>query len=156
MLVVDVDPRLDSGAACDIRGTADRERGFLLLHNRSVVSYAPGVLTHPLPDPLVELIARRFRALGEPLRIRLVEHLLEGEATVQELVEATGAGQQNVSKHLGLLRDAGIVARRKQGTFAHYRIVDPTVATLCEQVCGSVERHLGELGELVGRARTPQ
>ena len=80
--------------------------------------------THPLPESLIDLVAQRFRALGEPLRIRLLEHLIEGEASVQELVTATGAGQQNVSKHLGVLLHAGIVGRRKQGTFVYHRIVD--------------------------------
>jgi DNA-binding transcriptional ArsR family regulator len=104
---------------------------------------------HPLPQPVVELVAQRFRALGEPLRIRLVERLMDGEASVQELVAATGAGQQNVSKHLGVLLHAGIVGRRKQGTFVYYRIVDDVVYNLCEQVCSSLERQHAELGELL-------
>ena len=57
-------------------------------------------MPHPIPDPLVELIARRFRAMSEPMRIRLLDRLREGEATVAELTEALGASQQNVSKHL--------------------------------------------------------
>ncbi len=69
-------------------------------------------LSHPLPDQVVELIAGRFRLLGEPMRIRLLERLREGEATVGELVEATGAGQQNVSKHLGVLLQGSVVSRR--------------------------------------------
>jgi len=101
---------------------------------------------HPLSEPVLELVAQRFRALGEPLRIRLVEHLMEGEASVQELVGATGAGQQNVSKHLRVLLHAGIVGRRKQGTFAYYRIVDDVVYRLCEQICDSLERQHQELG----------
>ena len=105
-------------------------------------------VTHPLPEPVVDLVARRFRALGEPLRIRLLEHLIDGEASVQELVTATGAGQQNVSKHLGVLLNAGIVGRRKQGTFVYYRIVDEVVFDLCAQVCASLERQHAELGAL--------
>ena len=101
-------------------------------------------LPHPLPDPVVELIARRFRALGDPLRIRLVERLMEGEATVQQLVAASGGGQQNVSKHLGVLAHAGVVARRKEGTFVYYRIADEVVFSLCEQVCASLEREAEE------------
>jgi DNA-binding transcriptional ArsR family regulator len=104
---------------------------------------------HPLPDPVTELVAQRFRALGEPLRIRLIERLMEGEASVQDLVAATGAGQQNVSKHLGVLLHAGIVGRRKQGTFVYYRIVDEVVYGLCEQVCASLERQHAALGELL-------
>jgi DNA-binding transcriptional ArsR family regulator len=104
--------------------------------------------SHPLPEPVVELVASRFRALGDPLRIRLVEQLMEGEASVRELVAATGAGQQNVSKHLGVLLHAGIVGRRKQGTFVYYSLVDGTVRDLCEQVCGSLERQHMELAAL--------
>jgi DNA-binding transcriptional ArsR family regulator len=105
--------------------------------------------THPLPESVIDLVAQRFRALGEPLRIRLLEHLMDGEVSVQELVTATGAGQQNVSKHLGVLLHAGIVGRRKQGTFVYYRIVDEAVFDLCRQVCTSIERHHRELGELL-------
>jgi DNA-binding transcriptional ArsR family regulator len=111
---------------------------------------------HPLPEPVIELVAQRFRALGEPLRIRLLEHLMEGEASVQELVTATDAGQQNVSKHLGVLLHAGIVGRRKQGTFVYYRIVDEVVFSLCEQVCASLERQHAELGQLLATTRTAE
>jgi DNA-binding transcriptional ArsR family regulator len=112
-------------------------------------------LTHPLPEPVVDLVARRFRALGEPLRIRLVEQLMDGESSVQELVAATGAGQQNVSKHLGVLLHAGVVGRRKQGTFVYYRIVDEVVFDLCRQVCDSIERQHREVGELLATAVGP-
>lgn len=106
-------------------------------------------LPHPLPDPLVELIARRFRVIGEPMRIRLLDRLREGDASVQELTEATGASQQNVSKHLGTLHDAGIVARRKEGTRTVYSIADVSVIDLCEHVCGSLQRQHAELGDLL-------
>jgi DNA-binding transcriptional ArsR family regulator len=109
-------------------------------------------LTHPLPDPVVELIAKRFRVLGEPIRIRLLERLRRGEATVAELTAVTGASQQNVSKHLGILLEAGIVSRRKQGTASVYRISDEGVFQLCEQVCGTIERQLAELGGLLAKA----
>ncbi|HUK95189.1 MAG TPA: metalloregulator ArsR/SmtB family transcription factor [Gaiellaceae bacterium] len=104
---------------------------------------------HPLPDDLVELIARRFRAIGEPMRIRLLDHLRDGEATVGELSEATAATQQNVSKHLSVLADAGILGRRKDGNRVYYRIVDEGVLSLCEEVCGSVQQQLRALNELV-------
>jgi DNA-binding transcriptional ArsR family regulator len=104
---------------------------------------------HPLPAPLVELIAERFRVLGEPMRITLLDTLREGEATVQELEEATGASQQNVSKHLGVLLRAGIVARRKEGNFAVYSIADEAIFSLCEQVCGGLQRQVSELDALL-------
>jgi DNA-binding transcriptional ArsR family regulator len=105
-------------------------------------------IAHPLPSPVVDLVAQRFRALGDPLRIRLVERMMDGEASVQELVAATGGGQQNVSKHLGVLLHAGIVGRRKEGTFVYYRIVDEVVFDLCAQVCTSLERQHAALAAL--------
>jgi DNA-binding transcriptional ArsR family regulator len=109
-------------------------------------------LPHPLPDDLVELIARRFRAIGEPMRIRLLDQLREGEATVGELSEALAASQQNVSKHLAVLADAGILGRRKEGNRVYYRIVDEGVFALCEAVCGSIQEQLRTLSELVAGA----
>ena len=79
------------------------------------------ILPHPVPNDLVELIARRFRVIGEPMRIRLLDRLRDGEATVNELTEALDASQQNVSKHLAVLADVGIVGRRKDGNHVYYR-----------------------------------
>ena len=106
-------------------------------------------IPHPLPGPLVELIAARFRVLGEPMRIRLLDRLRDGDATVLELQEAVGASQQNVSKHLGVLLNAGIVSRSKQGTSSLYSIADPVVFELCEQVCGGLRRQVSELDALL-------
>ena len=83
------------------------------------------------------------------MRITLLDTLREGEATVQELQEATGASQQNVSKHLGVLLRSGIVARRKEGNFSRYSIADEGVFDLCEQVCGGLRRQLDELDSLL-------
>ncbi len=102
------------------------------------------LLPHPLSDQLAELIAQQFRVLGEPMRIKLLDALREGEATVQDLQEATGASQQNVSKHLGVLLTAGLVSRAKDGNFSRYSIADDSVFGLCEQVCGRLRRQLDE------------
>jgi DNA-binding transcriptional ArsR family regulator len=110
-------------------------------------------LPRPLPPELVERVAERFRVLGEPMRIRLLDALREGEASVRELQEATGASQQNVSQHLGVLLRSGIVDRRKQGNFSVYSIADPTVFALCEEVCGGLRRQLDELGALLEGGR---
>ncbi len=110
-------------------------------------------LSHPLPDQVVELIAQRFRVLGEPIRIRLLERLRESEATVGELVESTGTTQQNVSKHLGVLHQAGLVGRRKEGTASYYSLADEGVFKLCEDVCDSIERQLDELGDVLAASR---
>ena len=109
-------------------------------------------VSHPLPDDLVELIADRFKALSEPTRIKLLDRLREGEATVLELTDLNGTTQQNISKHLGVLQQAGIVGRRKQGNFSYYRIVDEGVLSLCEVVCGSIQRQAESLQRLVGSA----
>jgi DNA-binding transcriptional ArsR family regulator len=100
---------------------------------------------HPLPDFLVDQIAQRFRVLAEPTRIKLLDRLRDGEATVQELQEATGGSQQNVSKHLGILLSEGLVVRRKRGNWSCYAIADDSVFALCELVCGGLRRRLDEL-----------
>jgi len=107
-------------------------------------------LPHPLPEDLADLIARRFRAIGEPLRVRLLDWLRDGEASVNELAAQLGTSQQNVSKHLALLAEARIVARRRAGNRVYYRIVDEGVLGLCEQVCGSLHQELAELAAIVG------
>ena len=104
---------------------------------------------HPLPDPLTELIAQRFRVLGEPMRIKLLDALRDGDATVGELVDRLGASQQNVSKHLGVLHQAGVVSRTKQGTFVRYAIADSGVFDLCEQVCGGLRQQISELDQIL-------
>jgi len=104
---------------------------------------------HPLPAPLVEQIAERFRVLAEPTRIRLLDALRDGEATVGELQQATGASQQNVSKHLGVLLRSGLIGRRKDGNFSRYSIADRGVFSLCDQVCGGLRRQLDELDALL-------
>jgi DNA-binding transcriptional ArsR family regulator len=104
---------------------------------------------HPLPAPLVDLIAARFRVLAEPMRIRLLDRLRDGDATVQELQEALGASQQNISKHLGVLLNAGMVARTKRGTSSLYSIADDGVFELCDQVCGGLRRQISELDAIL-------
>ena len=106
-------------------------------------------LPHPLPEDLAELIARRFRALSDPLRVRILDLLREQELSVTTLADRLGAGQQNVSKHLAVLVDAGMLARRKHGTHVYYRIADEAVFALCEQVCGSLQAQLVALSAVV-------
>ncbi|MDN5698471.1 MAG: metalloregulator ArsR/SmtB family transcription factor [Rubrobacter sp.] len=97
----------------------------------------------------LEMIAERFKMFSEPMRLRLLYAMMDGEKKVSELVEATGGLQANVSKHLGMLLDAGIVARRKQGLNAYYSIADRTTYELCDLVCNSLEHRLSEsLGRL--------
>lgn len=105
----------------------------------------------PLSQDAAELIAHRFRALSDPTRLRIVDQLREHEeVSVGELAEVLGASQQNVSKHLAALRAEGFVVRRKRGTSALYRISDPAVLELCEQVCSGIEAQLAQLGAAIG------
>ncbi|MEO6923465.1 MAG: metalloregulator ArsR/SmtB family transcription factor [Bryocella sp.] len=90
----------------------------------------------PLDGSMLDAVAARFRVLGEPFRLRLLQELQGGPKTVTELVERLEGGQPNVSKHLRLLFDAGLVRRVRQGNSIHYSIGDPVVFELCELVCG--------------------
>jgi len=101
---------------------------------------------HPIPDQLAEMIARRFRVLGDPNRLRLLDCLRDGPASVGRLAEMTALSQQNVSKHLGVLCDANLVNRERSGTQVLCSIADPAVFELCDHVCGGLRRELDELG----------
>ncbi len=108
----------------------------------------------PLPDAVVDLLAERLRVIGEPTRIRLLERLRGGELAVCELVGTMGSTQQNISKHLQVLRQAGIVRRRKDGNRVVYGIADHSVLELCETVCGGLAAQVAELDQILqGAAR---
>jgi DNA-binding transcriptional ArsR family regulator len=109
---------------------------------------------HPIPDELAELIARRFRVLADPLRVRMLDQLRDSELSVNELAERLQAGQQNVSKHLALLADASMLTRRKDGNRVYYGIADDGIFDLCDQVCGSLQTQLSSLAALVGGRST--
>ena len=93
-----------------------------------------------LPDEFLELMAEKFRLLSDPTRLAILRTLMEGERSVGQVVEETGRGQANVSKHLKLLADAGMVGRRKEGLQVFYAIADPLVEQLCDLACGSIAR----------------
>lgn len=103
----------------------------------------------PIPDPVVELVAQRFRVLAEPARIKLLDALRAGPATVGELAGRLDMGQQNTSKHLGVLANAGLVERTRTGNSMLYAISDPTVFTLCEVVCDSLRNRVAALQALL-------
>lgn len=106
-----------------------------------------------LTPELATLIARRFAVLGDPTRVRLLNVLhARGELSVSELTEAVGGAQANVSKHLGLLLSERMVGRRRDGSRALYRITDPTLIAICDQVCAGVREQLRELSSLVDDA----
>jgi DNA-binding transcriptional ArsR family regulator len=102
-------------------------------------------LRRPLPDEAIELIAARLRVIAEPMRIRLMGLLDQGDAGVQELAARLGTTHQNVSRHLGVLYQAGMVSRRRDGTAVRYSLVDWTGWWLVEQIGAGVLSQLDEL-----------
>jgi DNA-binding transcriptional ArsR family regulator len=107
------------------------------------------MLPSPIPVDLAEMIAARLRIIGDPTRIRILDLLRDDELTVTQITEQLDTSQQNASKHLGMLLQAGIVARRKDGNSSIYSIADRGVYELCEQVCGGLQLQLTELTALV-------
>lgn len=93
-----------------------------------------------LPPALLDQLAERFKALAEPNRLAMLSTLHAGELSVGELVEETGLGQANVSKHMDVLRRYGFVARRKEGLNVFYRLADKDVFRICDIMCGRVAR----------------
>ena len=105
-----------------------------------------------MSDKMLNLVARRFRTLGEPYRLRILQELEAGEKSVGELVTALDGNQPNVSKHLQILSDAGLISRRREGTSIFYAISDPMVFKLCALVCSSeAQKSRREFEELAGQ-----
>ncbi len=101
-------------------------------------------------DTLLALISERFRLLGEPLRLKLLAALWEKERTVNELVETTGANQSNISKHLQVMAQGGLVKRRREKTSTYYSIADATTYALCDIVCAGVQTRLTQQAQSLG------
>jgi DNA-binding transcriptional ArsR family regulator len=99
-------------------------------------------LPHPLPEAYARTVADRFRLLGDPTRLRLMDLLRDGERSVGALATELGCTQANVSKHMALLADGGLVTRRREGLHCYYAVFDDAVFTLCDSVCSSVLSHL--------------
>ena len=109
------------------------------------------LLPEQMTDKALDFVARRFRVLGEPQRLRLLRELMNGELSVNELAERCETGQANVSKHLGMLRMEGVVEFRREGTRKIYRVDDPVIPVLCRLVCGSLEeRYASRLRRIQG------
>lgn len=94
----------------------------------------------PLTDRARERMAARFRALGDPTRLNILERLFRSPASVGEVLEHVGGTQANVSKHLGVLRAQGLVGRQKQGNRTVYSIADPSLERICSVVCAALGR----------------
>lgn len=95
--------------------------------------------TKVMSPALMQELSERFKALGEPARLQLLMALRSGEKSVGELVDITGLGQANVSKHLQQLHNCGYLSRRKDGTFAYYAIANFDVFMLCDVMCGRID-----------------
>ena len=108
------------------------------------------------PEALA-LVAARFKVLAEPLRLRIIHELRTGELSVSEITEAVESTQPNVSKHLKMLQDAGLIARRQEGNTVYCSIADETVFELCDVVCSSLRErlaaHAGAFGQTMSSTR---
>lgn len=93
-----------------------------------------------LPDEALTEVAAYFQALGEPTRLRILNFLRQGERNVGELAEQCRCSAANVSRHLSLMTQQGLVARESRGNSVYYRIADPAIYELCDMVCGSIGR----------------
>lgn len=98
--------------------------------------------SQPVPQEVVQQVAEYFSVLGEPMRLRILNLLRDGEKCVQDLVEATETSQANVSKHLKVMVQAGILSRRTEGTQAYYRVQDDLTFELCHLVCDRLARRI--------------
>jgi DNA-binding transcriptional ArsR family regulator len=90
---------------------------------------------------MTEVVAQRFRLLGEPMRLRILQLLEGGERPVGEIVEMLKSSQPNISKHLQALCQGGLIRRRREGLNVYYAIADPMVFKLCELVCHAATEH---------------
>lgn len=108
----------------------------------------PGPIS--IPDELLDRMAEKFRLLGDSTRLGILRTLMDGEKSVGRVVEETGGGQANISKHLKLLYEAGLLSRRKDGLQVFYRVSDPLVEKLCGLVCSTL---IEETREQVARGR---
>ena len=106
-----------------------------------------------LTPGLVEFIAARFKALGEPARLRILDSLRGGPRTVTQLVEETRLRQANVSKHLAILRSLGLVNRRREGELVYFTVADVRLSSLCDLMCGQSKSEPGGRGQAVARRR---
>jgi ArsR family transcriptional regulator len=100
----------------------------------------------PIPDEFLDLMAEKFRMLADPTRLAILRSLMAGERNVSQVIGETGRNQANVSKHLKMLAEGGLVSRRKEGLQVFYRLADPLVERLCKLVCDTiVEEARGEM-----------
>lgn len=108
----------------------------------------------PAPGPeLIERIAAVMKAMSDPVRLKLLYHLQSGELCVGDLVARLDCSQANVSKHLALLRQSGLVALRQEGSTHYYSVADPMVSSVCDTVCSAVEERMDHDRRLIAPRR---
>ena len=95
-----------------------------------------------LPQEALHQVAAYFQALSEPTRLQILNLLRQGERNVGEIAQACGFTSANISRHLSLLMQQGLVARESRGAAVYYRIADESVYALCDLVCGNIGRQM--------------
>jgi DNA-binding transcriptional ArsR family regulator len=100
-----------------------------------------------LPDGALVEVAAYFQTLAEPTRLQILNILRSGERNVGELAQMCGFTAANVSRHLALMTQHGLVERQSRGTSAYYRIADPSIFELCDLVCGNIARQMEKTAE---------
>lgn len=110
---------------------------------------------HQLTPAALAQVAARFKVLAEPIRLRILHELQDGEMSVSEITETVESTQPNVSKHLKLMQDAGLLARRQEGNTVYCSIADESVFELCEVVCASLRERIGAQAGAFGHSLAP-
>lgn len=104
-----------------------------------------------MPPEVLELVADRFKILGDPARLRILSRLTDGEQSVSQIVDDTGLSQANASKHLALLYSVGFVRRRKERLFTYYALADKAVLRLCDLMCGRIESEVSNRAKMLAK-----
>jgi DNA-binding transcriptional ArsR family regulator len=119
---------------------------MIILSTQKIERLMPAIKTRKrhleMSADALDLVAARFRVLGEASRLKLIQALNGSECSVSDLIDTTGLNQANVSRHLQTLTASGILKRRKRGLHVLYSIADPKIFDLCEHVCGSLQKRI--------------
>jgi DNA-binding transcriptional ArsR family regulator len=114
-----------------------------IAHRRSKTSPRPAAAADEL-DQVFAVVARYFGLLSEPTRLKILHTICQDERSVSAIVAATGATQTNVSRHLALMHQAGVVARRRDGNAVYYQVCDPEFVEICRSVCVQIAGRIDE------------
>ena len=117
------------------------------MNNLSTPNQPDCVPMKQLPEGALTEVAAYFQVLAEPTRLQILNILRTGERNVGELAQMCGFTAANVSRHLALMTQQGLVERESRGTSAYYRIADPSVFALCDLVCGNIARQMEKAAE---------